>query len=247
MYVPEHWTIPKHPVPAIQKFCTVQDVGGWLSTYHIVYFHHSTRVGFQKIRFFFYFLQVLLRSRQSEFLAAVCGRWLCESQRMGFCIYKSQMLKRPVMMSMGFRQWQTKYLIIYFLQIRSGFACDISWPVSFWTDSQQLVFVWQLLWTSISPQLNRSHCGPCSQSCIVCLPLFNRSASCVKHLRAIVEFSSKKQITIIYWDKIVCPSWMFIIDGKLTHCTNISPEEQVRMNENLSTSQPPLARVVFCC
>ena len=150
--------------------------------------------------FLYFFEQSMLVSRQSEFLAAVCGRWLCESQRMGFCIYKSQMLKRTVMMSMGFRQWQTKYLIIYFLQIRSGFACDISWPVSFWTDSQQLVFVWQLLWTSISPQLNRSHCGPCSQSCIVCLPLFNRSASCVKHLRAIVEFSSKKQITIIYWD-----------------------------------------------
>ena len=61
---------------------------------------------------FFYFLQVLLRSRQSEFLAAVCGRWLCESQRMGFCIYKSQMLKRPVMMAMGFRRLQTKYQII---------------------------------------------------------------------------------------------------------------------------------------
>ena len=30
----------------------------------------------------------------------------------GFCIYKSQMLKRPVMMAMGFRRWQTKYQII---------------------------------------------------------------------------------------------------------------------------------------
>ena len=71
-----------------------------------------TMVGFQKIRFLIFLLQVLLRSRQSEFLAAVCGRWLCESQRMGFCIYKSQMLKRPVMMAMGFRRWQTKYQFI---------------------------------------------------------------------------------------------------------------------------------------
>ena len=93
MYVPEHGTIPKHPFPAIQKFCTVQDV----------FFCHFDDGGFPENQISYFLLQVLLRSRQSEFLVAVCGRWLCESQRMGFCIYKSQMLKRPVMMAMGFR------------------------------------------------------------------------------------------------------------------------------------------------